>query len=162
MDPDADAAILVPYLLVDEGGSGMRLAHVAATMGRVDLLRLLVVEKGADPNAVALDGHTPLLCAIEAGMENAALMLVREVPGVDVHVRSGSKGKGKAKALILAASGRCWGRQGAGALGGGRARGGYGGLRRDVDGRLQRGGGGDVPDGGGGLGLGAGDRYVGV
>ena len=112
---------------------GVRLLHVAAGIGRFDFLRLLI-KKGADPNAVEeVNGFTPLLCAIDMGLADAALMLLQGMPSVDVNVRAPSRGD--ATALMLAAE-------------------------RDVDGRLQRGGGGgDVPDGGGGGGLGGPRRH---
>lgn len=63
------------------GSSAM---HIAANSGNVDLIRLLA-ERGADPNLVRKDGHTPFSVSVVAGTLEAVQAMVDV--GADVEMR---------------------------------------------------------------------------
>jgi ankyrin repeat protein len=69
------------------GENGLTPLHIAAKLGRVEIIRRLVT-KGADPNARGRNSATPLHLAAESGQEEAARFLVEL--GADVNARDES------------------------------------------------------------------------
>lgn len=63
---------------------GSAALHIAANSGSVELIRLLI-RRGADPNLIRKDGHTPLSVAVVAGDQAMVKELVEL--GADVSVR---------------------------------------------------------------------------
>jgi len=77
LDPNLPCQRPVPCALI----------HVAATKDAVDLLRHLVLKCGVDPNQRTQAGWSPVMAAIAARKEAAALWLITEAPGLEPDVR---------------------------------------------------------------------------
>ncbi len=90
LDPNLPCQRPVPCALI----------HVAATKDAVDLLRHLVLKCGVDPNQRTRLGWSPVMMAIAARKEAAALWLISEAPGLEPDVR----GPLNSTALIHAAA----------------------------------------------------------
>ena len=58
--------------------------HIAALHGPLALLKLLIIERGVDPNEADTDGWRPLPLAIDGGREGGVSFLINEAPGVDI------------------------------------------------------------------------------
>ena len=79
------------------------LKHIAATFGLLELLNLLILERGVDSNEVNVDGVRPLHLAIKARLEQEALFLINEAPGVDIDAPTP---RGDTPFVVAAALGR--------------------------------------------------------
>jgi ankyrin repeat protein len=71
--------------------------HLAASFGDRDLMAMLINERDADINAVATDGYTPLMLAVENGRFDIVTLLI--AAGANVNV---SRERDNASALHLA------------------------------------------------------------
>jgi hypothetical protein len=80
-----------PHLqLCDEEGKVYGFLNAAARFGAIGLIRYLTLTCDIEPNQPnnQVCTCTPLLSAISAPCEDAALFLLNEVPGVDINVRT--------------------------------------------------------------------------
>lgn len=71
-----------------DGGHGETPLHVAAELGRANMMSYLLLLKGADPDMLDRRNYTPLFRAAEKGHESAVRVLL--AAGADMHIRCGS------------------------------------------------------------------------
>ena len=67
--------------------SGRTPLHEACSLGYTDLVRELVIEFGADLNAIDTDGDNALMCAVIGNQSNVVQLLIEEF-GFDVNPRN--------------------------------------------------------------------------
>ena len=64
--------------------------HAACFQGHLEVVRLLVSQPGIELNTLDIDGHTPLMVAVEGGHETTVRLLLEK--GADPKVKN-SKGR---------------------------------------------------------------------